>query len=249
MVSYRFNSLGCRGPDHEIPKPSGRRRILVIGGSSTLGLGVHESDTFAARLERSLNSRPHGSAQDGYDVINCGVNGQGMKERRDVIERMTSVYGPDLVLLGLSADDDLSWREAADRGHVSQPSVFDTLLLSLRVLRSARSEFRRTPDYSEMAKDLADVVGVCRSQGVALAVVVLRAEPMTPSWAGLLAAVSSALQGTDVPVLDVGSALLEEHTTDALRVHDSDPHPNEIAHRVAAEAIEGFLTHEAHLVD
>src|SRR6185503_17202103 len=41
-VEYRFNKMGCRGPDYQIPKPSGTKRILVLGDSSALGAGVNE---------------------------------------------------------------------------------------------------------------------------------------------------------------------------------------------------------------
>ena len=55
-VEYRFNSRGCRGPEYPVPAPSGRRRVLAVGDSFTLGVGVHQEDTVTAQLERLLNA-------------------------------------------------------------------------------------------------------------------------------------------------------------------------------------------------
>jgi len=41
--------------------------------------------------------------------------------------------------------------------------------------------------------------------------------------------------------IDLGPALLKDQTPEDLMVHPTDPSPNEIAHRIAAEAIEQFL--------
>jgi len=110
-VSYRFNHLGCRGNDYAIPRPDNHRRILVIGGSFALGVGVHEPDTFEARLEQSLNGSQKDSSARAYDVINCGVNGYNTQQQRLFYELIGSRYQPDTVLLVMAPDDDRSWPE------------------------------------------------------------------------------------------------------------------------------------------
>ncbi|MBL0171645.1 MAG: carbohydrate binding domain-containing protein [Gemmatimonadaceae bacterium] len=50
-VRYRYNQMGCRGASvHRTPRP-GVYRILVVGGASSRGVGVHEEDTFASQLQ------------------------------------------------------------------------------------------------------------------------------------------------------------------------------------------------------
>src|SRR5262249_33653933 len=54
-INVRINEWGLRGGPLE-PVPSGRRRILFLGGSITLGWGVPEEQTVEARLERMLQA-------------------------------------------------------------------------------------------------------------------------------------------------------------------------------------------------
>jgi lysophospholipase L1-like esterase len=65
-VDIRLNEWGLRGGPVMVPAPP--RRILVLGGSITLGWGVAEKDTMPARLQQRLR-------QEGEDVevLNGGV--------------------------------------------------------------------------------------------------------------------------------------------------------------------------------
>src|SRR5690606_25592607 len=73
------------------------RRVLVLGNSWALGAGVHEEDTFSARLESLLNEA--GTAAVRYEVINCGVDGYDVRKARQFYELMASRYGASVVLL------------------------------------------------------------------------------------------------------------------------------------------------------
>jgi hypothetical protein len=116
------------------------------------------------------------------------------------------------------------------------------LLLTAHLLQLARHEWRAPPvDYSGSLDDVVKLADACRARGARLAVVVFRASPLAPPWSTLVTAVSSKLIGTDIPFLDLGPALLEEHTPDDLKVHRLDPSPNEIAHLIAAREIDAFL--------
>jgi len=53
-IEYRFNSHGYRCREFD---DRGDINILLLGGSETLGIGVAEEQTYAARLEASLNER------------------------------------------------------------------------------------------------------------------------------------------------------------------------------------------------
>jgi hypothetical protein len=55
---------------------------------------------------------------------------------------------------------------------------------------------------------------------------------------------TEGVRGAGIPVHDLGPALLELRRPEELTVHPTDAHPNEIAHRLAAEEIERFLETE-----
>ena len=56
-VEYRINSLGLRGEEVSPEKPSNLYRALCIGDSITFGEGVHEQDTYSAKLVGHLEAR------------------------------------------------------------------------------------------------------------------------------------------------------------------------------------------------
>ena len=232
-VSYDFNGLGCRGPDYPIPAEAGRQRILALGDSYTMGVGVHQRDTFAGKLEQSLNA-----GGGAFDVINCGVSGYATREARLFYERTTAVYQPDVVLLAMVDNDDISWPDELRLGYVHFPTKFERLFLSASHVQRRRIQRRHVFDYSSSMKELLDLATAARDRNARLAVVTFRADN-GPAWDLLSDALTATLGGTDVPVLDLGPSLFREHSVDELNVHDG--HPNEIAHGIAAAEIERFL--------
>ena len=239
-VTYSLNALGCRGRDYPIPRPPERGRLLVLGNSDALGVGVREADTFAARLEQSLNADPEAAVQ-GYDVINCGANGYATRQQRLFYEQIAYRYEPDVVLVSMTEHDNLSRRDELRLGYAHEGGRIESLLLSARLFQYARHEGRRNFDYSGALEDLSLLRDACRSRGARLAVILFGNPERSPHWNDFATDVSTKLQGMDVPVLDLGLPLLKDHHAGDLVVHPLDANPNETAHRVAAEEIERFL--------
>lgn len=65
-----ISSQGLRDREFKLPKPSGVKRILVLGDSIAYGLFVAAEQTFSKKLEKNLN-------REGktVEVVNTGVNG------------------------------------------------------------------------------------------------------------------------------------------------------------------------------
>jgi hypothetical protein len=100
-LHYRIdvNSIGLR--DHEIamPKPPGKKRILVIGDSVAFGSGVEARDRFSDVLQAVM--------PEGVEVINGSVPGWGNDQELLFYEHYLRRLDPDLVILQFTGGNDV----------------------------------------------------------------------------------------------------------------------------------------------
>jgi hypothetical protein len=99
--SVTLNSHGHRDDEMPIAKPSGERRILVLGDSVTFGWGVDQGQDFPARLESLLREQLGGA----WQVINAGVNGYNSEQEATFFLTEGLRFHPDIVLLIYVAND------------------------------------------------------------------------------------------------------------------------------------------------
>src|SRR5690242_3016135 len=105
-VPVRTNGAGFRGPELPGPKAPGVYRIVVLGDSFTWGYGVRERQGYPARLEHRLNRRL-AARGDGrrVEVVNLGIPGTGPRDYLWHLEHTGLALAPDLVLVGVFAND------------------------------------------------------------------------------------------------------------------------------------------------
>lgn len=98
----RINSLGLRGEEFPITKPEGEFRVLFVGDSITLGLGLAEDHTFV-RLIHPLLAK----ALPDYAVrtVNAGCTGYTTWQEADYLENEGLKLSPDLVVLNFCLND------------------------------------------------------------------------------------------------------------------------------------------------
>ncbi|MBX3463914.1 MAG: hypothetical protein KF830_12150 [Planctomycetes bacterium] len=97
----RTNSRGLRGGELAVPKPAGVRRLLFLGDSFTMGKGVEEADTFAARVEAGLNAT---AGAGRCEVVNAGVDSYAPVLSRLQFEELLDIE-PDHVVHCLDMSD------------------------------------------------------------------------------------------------------------------------------------------------
>ena len=114
------------------------RRLLVLGDSFTFGLGVRESDGFAARLQAPLNAR-------GIGVINGAQAGYCVEQERRLGQELIAAYRPNFVLLQIFVGNDIQGDYIADYKTVDVVAGFQ--LLGERWLPIAPVDFLRTRSY------------------------------------------------------------------------------------------------------
>ena len=92
------NSAGFRDDREFAAKTNGEFRILSLGDSIAVGLGVRAEDTYTAQLERLLNRL-------NIKVINASVGGYSTWMEVDLLKEKGIVLQPDIVLLGFFWND------------------------------------------------------------------------------------------------------------------------------------------------
>jgi hypothetical protein len=256
------NALGYRDLERVQPKPAGVRRMVCLGDSFTWGVGVLFDDAWPQRVERTL-SRTRGERWEAVNLAEPGMNAVQQVSRLD---SEGFGYEPDVVVMAWvmndSEDEDAAearrardWAEEEARppGPALRLWSRSALVSLVRTRVHATLENRRRiSGYRSMYADgyagwtkareaLVTMGGLCRARGVPFVVVIfpLFANPLDARYpfAELHAKVAQAAGESGAKVVDL---LPYYRTVDwKLLVVDgvADEHPNEIAHRIAAQAI------------
>jgi len=257
-----INSLGYRDLERAQLKPEGVRRVVCLGDSFTWGVGVLFDDAWPQRVERTL-TRTRG---ERWEAVNLAEPGMNAVEEAQRLASEGFGYGPDVVVVGFvlndSEDSDAAearraedWAEEQQRQKSALEAFLDrsALVRLVRTRVSATIENRRRITgyrsmYDERYKGwtaakaaLSTMSGMCKAHGVPLVVVIfpLFANPLDARYpfAEIHAKVAAAAEQAGARVLDL---LPRYRGVDwRLLVVDgaNDEHPNEIAHRIAAQAI------------
>ncbi len=257
-----INSRGYRDLERAIPRPPGVRRALCLGDSFTWGVSVLFDDAWPQRLERML-ARDRGEA---WEAVNLGEPGLNTVQEASKLASEGFAYQPDVVVLGYVLNDSedenaAEARRAADWIEVrrQQPSTWRLLLDHSALVRTVRTRVeatlenrRRIEDFHAMYADgyagwiegkeaLRAIGGICRERGVPLVVAIfpLFGNPLDGRYpfADIHAKVAQVAGEAGAKVVDLlpyyrglDWKLLVANGAD-------DEHPNEIAHRIAAQVI------------
>jgi hypothetical protein len=95
VTNVRVNEHGLRGAALGLPMTNA---VLVVGDSTTFGLGVEEDETFSARLAATLGDRP---------VVNAGIPTYGPLEYQRVAERLLAVTRAKTFVYAVNLANDL----------------------------------------------------------------------------------------------------------------------------------------------
>jgi hypothetical protein len=250
-ITYDFNALGCRGRDYPLTRTAGVTRIVLIGNSYTLGAGVPEPSSFSHQLELKLNASAAKAdpSTAPNEVINCGAMGYGTREERLFYERTAVKYRPDVVVLGMTWSDYLDFADTLDGRAPRRAGKLEYTLHTWNMFQSFLHH-PPAPDYSKCVEEITRLNEACRRSAARLAVFIFRNNADMQGtaeagklWNQLSATVTTGLQGTNVPVLDLGKILKESHPGELLSIHNG-AEPNDAAHGIAARELQTFLQRE-----
>ena len=100
--NYWNNALGLNDEEFEVPKPTGRFRILALGDSFTYGLVPYPHNVMTL-LEAHVRAACPGRK---LDLLNFGIGGAGVADYRAIVTLGLQTYDPDLVLVNFYAGND-----------------------------------------------------------------------------------------------------------------------------------------------
>jgi hypothetical protein len=252
------NSRGYRDLERTIAKPPGVRRVVSLGDSFAWGASVEFEDAYPQRLERGLRRR----RREAWQVVNLPLPGMNTVDEAAQLETEGLAYGPDVVLLGYVLNDSedenaaearraAEWAEPKEkpRGLLDRSALFR--LVSARLWATAENR-RRVSGYKSMYADdapgwiaaraaLRRMGGLCRERGVPFVVAIfpLFGNPLDDRYPfpEIHAKVAQAAAEAGAKVVDLLPAY-RGLRWDLLVVNGvDDEHPNEIAHRIAANVI------------
>jgi hypothetical protein len=258
------NSLGYRDVERAVEKPTGVRRVLSLGDSFAWGVGIEHDDTYARRVERVLDRRPgerwevvqlarpgmgtveqaQQLAEEGFaygpDVVVLGFvlndsedeNAAEARRARDWEEtrreRQQRRAGGRLV------DRSALWRFVAGR--------LEATGQNRRRLEAYRSQFLPAyPGWVSCRQALARMGALCREHEVPFVVMVfpLFADPLDERYPfpDIHARVAQAAREAGAVVVDLLPAYRGLRSSLLVVDGANDEHPNEIAHRIAAQEL------------
>jgi hypothetical protein len=107
-IPVRINAHGYRGREVMDPVPDDHFRILAVGDSFTLGLGVREEDTWVIQLENLLKTESTSIPAKQYasiEIINAGTGSWNTQTEYQYLRQKGMTHNPDAVILGFFVND------------------------------------------------------------------------------------------------------------------------------------------------
>jgi lysophospholipase L1-like esterase len=96
------NSYGFRGPEFAEQKPSGKKRLVLLGDSNTFGMNAGRYDNYPHRLRRWFATDP----QTPWEIVNTATPGYSAFQMLQMLRTRARRYSPDVVVLYAGAWND-----------------------------------------------------------------------------------------------------------------------------------------------
>lgn len=224
MYAISINSLGFRGPELSLVKPTSVRRIAILGESAVFGYMVSDGQEAARLVEGRL-------AENGrkVEIVNAGVPGYNLFQTTRRFRECVAPLSPDFVVLYLGWNDlpyivsDMprderfqrrpiapAWQRSMSRSTLYGFVVYRLLARPLRLAPADIGGVRPTQlglaQFRENLRELGDAV---RASGARM-IVCSQANAAHARAAGALRAALSLKQEEIEPIIALGQLLRDE---------------------------------------
>ena len=254
------NRLEYRDVEHDLKRKPGVHRALFVGDSFTYGQGVAFDDTFPKRVERLLTE----SRKEPWETIVVAVPGIGTGREARLFERDGLPFEPDVMVLGYVLNDGEDhdagelrraeeWRQEEERAK-NPPWWTRSALLSFgwgrieATLQNRRREANyrglfegEKPGFTGSKESLVKIGALAKAHHIPwiAAIFPLLGNALDESYPFVRAheRVAAAAESAGALVLDLLPTYRDKNWRLLVVEGEADEHPNELAHRLAAEAI------------
>ena len=254
-------------------KPANAFRIGVSGDSFTFAPYMQFTDTFVKKLEQMLNLNEHGIRAE---VINQGVPGYSTSHEVATVQRALE-KGADLIMVQITLNDpELKplrptgiYANVVDRFGELQPRPWQKRLfrysktaeIVMRRLHNNKTRraytdyfnglFSKKRYWSNFKRSMTEIAKSCRAANRPVVAVIfpLFGLPLDAKYPfhPLHEKTHALLNELGVPYLDLFRTFAGIPPDRLLVIPGKDRHPNEIAHRMAAEALYVWLVEQRHV--
>lgn len=245
---FATNSLGMRDREYPVEKPSGVKRIAVIGDSFAMGSGVGQDESYSKLLEKLLNK-----TNDDLDieVMNFGVGGYGLRNYDALLRSKVMKFTPDLIIIGFCSGNDIHVPEKAElegRLVLRPPAEMFYRLHLKRYLAYAKNGFNyiklsQVPTEKEVlhiSTHLKSIKAQCDKRNIPIILAYCAVLPDTLA----IQKVRQIAQNNSIDFVDASEGFEGLEIKD-ITVHPLDGHPNARGHEIYAKNIFRFLqTHQ-----
>ena len=248
-VQIKTNSFGVRDYEYSIEKPKGKKRIVMLGDSFTLGWGVRFGSTYSKHLEMMLNQTRH-----KYEVINMGAGNYNSTMEVELFKLKGLRLNPDMVILMYFINDaEPVPQRKAGLGYALVKHSYCVSFLTGRFIK-LRSRFCSSFEWSNYYNRLyssenvenlrankdsiKELIALCKRNGIELLIVNIPELRNLRDYRFSQATeyIRALAEEGQVPFLDLLGALAE-HPPESLWVKPEDPHANAKANSIIAQQL------------
>ncbi len=256
-VEVELNSLGNRGPELVDPKPSGTKRVLVLGSSITMGWGVPFDAVFTSVAQRRLNGEKPFGPEIRFEFVNAGIGNYNTVFHRELFRAQYPQIKPDAVVLNYFISDVQPRTMGRDN-----PVLKHSYLAAWIFDRFSQWQFSRKGQdlftfYADLYADGSDpwritqekireMRDICAADHRPFIVMIIPdihdLSAGTP-YRALYDKMESTFRGAGFEVVNTFDAFQQRFGDDVTKlwIQSDDPHPNAAGHALLADQLVEYL--------
>ena len=251
-VTYHINEWGYRGGGFTRATPPGVYRIVMLGDSFTFGEGTPDALIYSSLVAGALRDGRIDGRQ--AEVINLGMPAEDSGTELTTYREFARSLGPDRVVLQWHTNDfpstgvqkdhvrliGVRYRETfANAADYRWSRLLSALYVRARMRAISRDLIATTRAELDEGRASFDDIGRLRqlvtADGAAFTVLIFPELVRFGDYpyAAIVDALRAYCEQERIPVVDLLPALATHRDAD-LWVHETDHHPNPVAHAIAA---------------